>query len=385
MTFGTFHNWMKSCLKQISFGLLLFLLIVLALAPAVEQIAGREIALSKIYHSEWFVAGWAALTASAFLYLFQQRLYRRKAVFFIHCAFGIILTGAFVTYATADRGYLHLRQGKPQNAYTPEDETTQRPLPFDVKLVLFEIDYHPGTDQPADFISFLQIDGKMCKVSMNHIHTCRQYRFYQLSYDSDEMGVVLLVYRDPWGIGITYAGYILLAIAGLAFLALRIGWKGLLAVFLPAAALWYFISQLRPMTPLLRTPLLAWHVSVIMLAYLLFLFIAITSAIGLASKKQRDRLYRWNIRLLYPALFLLAAGIFIGAVWANISWGRYWGWDAKETWALITLLVYALPLHRKSLPFFSDPYKFHLYGLLAFLTVLMTFLGVSFLLSGMHS
>jgi ABC-type transport system involved in cytochrome c biogenesis permease subunit len=91
------------------------------------------------------------------------------------------------------------------------------------------------------------------------------------------------------------------------------------------------------------------------------------------------------VRLLYPALFLLAAGIFIGAVWANQAWGRYWGWDAKETWALITLLAYALPVHWKSLRFFATPRRFHLYCLLAFLTVVMTFLGVGFLFGGMHS
>jgi len=124
---------------------------------------------------------------------------------------------------------------------------------------------------------------------------------------------------------------------------------------------------------------------VIAVSYILLLIIAINSAIGIISVKSREKLYRWNIKLLYPALFLLAAGIFIGAVWANISWGRYWGWDAKETWALITMLVYAVPLHRKSLPSFSDPLKFHRYCLIAFLTVLMTFLGVSFLLGGIHS
>ncbi|MDR0543242.1 MAG: cytochrome c biogenesis protein CcsA [Dysgonamonadaceae bacterium] len=376
---------MKSRLKQISFGLLLLILLILALATVVEQLYGREIALSKIYHSGWFVFGWAVLTLFAFIYMIRQRLYRQKAVFLLHCALGIILTGAFITYTAADRGYIHLRQGKPLNTYTLEDETTQHSLPFEIKLVLFEIDYHAGTDQPSDFISFLQIDGKMCRISMNKIHIYRHYRFYQLSYDSDEMGTVLLVYRDPWGIGVTYTGYVLSAIAMLGLLVSRIGRKGLLGMLLLAFAFWYSISRLNPMTPVLRTPMLALHVSVIMLAYLLFLFIALTSAVGLASKKQRNRFYRWNIKLLYPALFLLAAGIFIGAVWANISWGHYWGWDAKETWALITMLTYALPMHRKSLPFFSIPYKFHLYCLLAFLTVLMTFLGVSFLLGGMHS
>jgi ABC-type transport system involved in cytochrome c biogenesis permease subunit len=139
------------------------------------------------------------------------------------------------------------------------------------------------------------------------------------------------------------------------------------------------------MTPVLRSPMLAAHVSVIMASYALFVFITVTAIIGLCSRRRSERLYRWNATLLYPAVFLLAAGIFIGAVWANISWGRYWGWDAKETWALITLLVYAIPFHRKSLVLFRTPSKFHWYCVLAFTSVAMTFFGVTYLLGGMHS
>jgi ABC-type transport system involved in cytochrome c biogenesis permease subunit len=81
----------------------------------------------------------------------------------------------------------------------------------------------------------------------------------------------------------------------------------------------------------------------------------------------------------------MAAGIFVGAIWANQSWGRYWGWDPKETWALVTLLVYALPLHAASFKAFSRPNVIHLYNLFAFLSVLITYFGVNFVLSGMHS
>ena len=81
----------------------------------------------------------------------------------------------------------------------------------------------------------------------------------------------------------------------------------------------------------------------------------------------------------------MAAGIFIGAIWANQSWGRYWGWDPKEVWALITLLVYSLALHSQSLTWLQRPRAFHLFMILAFLSVLMTYFGVNFLLGGMHS
>lgn len=89
--------------------------------------------------------------------------------------------------------------------------------------------------------------------------------------------------------------------------------------------------------------------------------------------------------MLCPAVFCLAAGIFVGAVWANVSWGRYWGWDPKEVWALITLLVYAAALHTESLPQFRRPAFFHTFSIAAFLTVLITYFGVNFLLGGMHS
>ena len=89
--------------------------------------------------------------------------------------------------------------------------------------------------------------------------------------------------------------------------------------------------------------------------------------------------------LLYPAVFLLATGIFLGAVWANVSWGSYWSWDPKESWALITLMVYAVPLHKASIPAFSKTRSYHLYIICAFFAVIITYFGVNYLLGGMHS
>ena len=89
--------------------------------------------------------------------------------------------------------------------------------------------------------------------------------------------------------------------------------------------------------------------------------------------------------LLYPAVFLLTIGIFLGAVWANVSWGTYWSWDPKEAWALITLMVYAVPLHKASIPLFRKPRVYHLYMVVSFLAVLITYFGVNFILGGMHS
>ncbi len=150
--------------------------------------------------------------------------------------------------------------------------------------------------------------------------------------------------------------------------------------------------QITQLMPVLQSPLLSVHVVVIMLAYSLLAFImlnGVTAVILHYSRRdcslQIERLQVISQILLYPAVFLLTIGIFIGAVWANVSWGRYWGWDPKEVWALITMLVYALALHTESLPWFRRPMFFHVFSIVAFLSVLVTYFGVNFLLGGMHS
>lgn len=150
--------------------------------------------------------------------------------------------------------------------------------------------------------------------------------------------------------------------------------------------------RITQLMPVLQSPLLSIHVVAIMTAYSLLAFImlnGITAVILHYSTENCetaiDFLQRISRLILYPAVFLLTIGIFIGAVWANVSWGRYWGWDPKEVWALITMLVYALALHPASLKWFRYPMFFHVFGIVAFLTVLITYFGVNFLLGGMHS
>ncbi|MDR1554016.1 MAG: cytochrome c biogenesis protein CcsA [Prevotellaceae bacterium] len=370
--------------KWYAFGILIVILAVLVAATVVEKIFGTEFVADTIYGAWWFVALWCAFALMSFVYIIRRSLYRNKTAFILHFAFGVILLGAFVTYLTAKRGYMHIRQGEISNTYISEKNETTQTLPFDVKLVLFDIEYHPATYEPADFISFLKIDNEICRVSMNKIYSHKGYRFYQMDYDTDEMGTALMINHDTYGISITYAGYFLLALSMLIILWIKLRWR-IFYIFAPLALLWYYISQLNPMTPILRSPMLAAHVSVIMLSYALFVFITATSIIGMLSKRLCIKLYEWNKILLYPALFMLASGIFIGAVWANISWGRYWGWDAKETWALITMLVYAIPMHSNSFSRLRNPVKFHVYCTCAFFAVAITFFGVSYFLGGIHS
>ena len=144
--------------------------------------------------------------------------------------------------------------------------------------------------------------------------------------------------------------------------------------------------------PVLTSPLLSLHVTVIMIAYALLFFIMLNGITALfirLTQRQNlaymERLQDISQLLLYPAVALLAAGIFIGAVWANISWGTYWSWDPKEVWALITLMVYLFPLHSRHLPIFQKPTFYHIYTIVAFLSVLITYFGVNLILGGMHS
>ncbi len=145
--------------------------------------------------------------------------------------------------------------------------------------------------------------------------------------------------------------------------------------------------QITHLMPVLQSPLLSLHVCIIMISYSLVAFTFLTGIAALLSRREAfmQQLADVSRMLLYPALFCMAAGIFIGAIWANVSWGRYWGWDPKEVWALITLLVYAFALHTETLPIFRRVRFFHLFMVLAFLTVLMTYFGVNFVLGGMHS
>jgi ABC-type transport system involved in cytochrome c biogenesis permease subunit len=155
--------------------------------------------------------------------------------------------------------------------------------------------------------------------------------------------------------------------------------------------------QITPLMPVLQSPILSSHVSVIMISYALLSFMllnGITSVILIRHyKRTHDEYIKNNVDLLtilskvmlYPAVFLLAVGIFLGAIWANVSWGNYWSWDPKEVWALITLMVYSVPFHSNSIRFFRKPANFHLYLCLAFIMVLMTYFGVNYILGGMHS
>ncbi len=170
----------------------------------------------------------------------------------------------------------------------------------------------------------------------------------------------------------------------------------LAGVVLFVSGLSWMDPQITPLVPVLQSPWLMFHVAVLMVAYG---FLGVSSVVGAAYLLARgtasqppagERARGGELILIVEltellGLLLMSVGVFLGAVWANESWGRYWSWDPKETWALITCLTYALLLHWR---WFSGRGRSMLYAFMsqwAILVVMMTYWGVNYLLSGMHS
>lgn len=681
-------------MKRITVAVYIGLVVLLAVATVVEQLRGTGFVEQQVYHTWWFCALWALFGAGVLVAIVGRRLWKCVPLLLLHTSFLVILLGAAFTFFGGKSGYLHLEEGKTARSFVDGEDMRRLDLPFALRLDSFRVVYYPGTDAPADFRSYvtLEQEGNVSRVciSMNHILSVEGYRFYQSSYDDDGKGSVLSVGYDPWGIGLTYAGYWLLGLSLLALLVWRGGefrrllrhpllrrggmlvllflpggwlqparaagitpvplsdadslkqtqviyhdrvvpfntlaldflkkltgrtawggytaeqvvlgwmrhpeewqfvpliqvkdkelrkrlnlkdsharladlfdgehyklqglWDGdagngrektrldkaildvdervglilmlrggtlfrplpddgsiaplshgkvraelfynsipfsrllfmvnltlgvlafslllyagvrrhregtalagscrmalverLLSVLLLVSCLfhtvgyglrWYiggriplsngyetmlFLAwailliacllrrrfpfmvafgfllsgftllvaylgemnpHITPLMPVLASPLLSLHVSLIMMAYALFAFMMLGGVLALCRRESGEMLMLLSRLLLYPALFLLGIGIVLGAVWANQSWGRYWAWDPKEVWALITFMVYGLAFHSQSLGWFRRPCFFHGYMVVAFLVVLMTYFGVNYLLGGMHS
>ena len=133
------------------------------------------------------------------------------------------------------------------------------------------------------------------------------------------------------------------------------------------------------------------HVAVITASYgffgISFLIGVLTMFFIVRNNKSAEirKLRIINEMSLHIGVCLLVAGTFLGAVWANESWGRYWGWDPKETWALITLVVYAMIIHARFVPKLRSDYAFSVMSVYGLLAVLMTYFGVNYYLTGLHA
>lgn len=301
----------------------------------------------------------------------------------LHLSLLLIITGALVTFFCGKSGSVVLLPG----------EKLSGVFPFGITLESFEVKYYPGSERPSDYVSTVQIDeGEQIVISMNNIGKVDGWRLYQEDYNLEDGSSTLAYSHDPWGIALVYAGYLLLLFSlACSFRKESFSWLPLAIMALCLTAvlvmmrkfIFYSHSEL---VPVLRSPLLPVHVTSIVFSYMVFLAILIIGVAGLMVNTDKAlKLKALSESLLMPGVFMIAFGIIVGSVWANISWGNYWSWDPKETWALITMLVYAVPLHSRFIPFLRKPKAFHIYCIFAFLSVLITYYGVNFFLGGMHS
>ena len=390
--------------RHITSVLIIVLIAVLAAGTIVEKLHGSDFARIHVYSAWWFVALWVLMALLIVYMAVKCKTWKRLAVCALHTSILLILAGALLTMLTGQHGKMKLEPNRPNSHFfvKSKGEITKETLPFSLTLDRFEIETYEGSNKPKDYVSYLQLsDGETqtdIVISMNNILKHRHYRFYQSDYD-EQGNSILDVARDPWGIAVTYAGYALLFVSLIALAlvpslrgtkqstnrVVTVSWVSVLVVLLVAL---YFRMTTRQLMPVLRSPFFSLHISTIVTAYALLLGIAVVGIIALVRPKNQPRLEQLkslSTAMLYPAVALLAAGIFIGAIWANVSWGNYWSWDPKEVWALITLFIYAAPLHEKIWKTFQKPLFFHIYGILAILSVVITYFGVNLLLGGVHS
>ncbi|MDC3394933.1 cytochrome c biogenesis protein CcsA [Flavobacteriales bacterium] len=169
------------------------------------------------------------------------------------------------------------------------------------------------------------------------------------------------------------------------------------AMLLMVAHLNWLDPEITNLVPVLKSYWLMIHVAIIVASYGFLALGAILGFISLwliifTSKNNKARLKDTlteltliNEKTLEVGLFMLTIGTFLGGVWANESWGRYWGWDPKETWALVSVLIYAFVLHMRFIPPLKGKYIFNVASLVAIWAIIMTYFGVNYYLSGLHS
>ena len=156
--------------------------------------------------------------------------------------------------------------------------------------------------------------------------------------------------------------------------------------------------QITPLVPVLKSYWLIVHVAIITSSYGFFglsMVIAVITLLFYIISNKKSYLFHHDTTIkeltivsemsLTMGLFALTVGNFLGGIWANESWGRYWSWDPKETWAFISIMVYAFVLHMRLVPGLRGRWSYHVAAMFAFCSMVMTYFGVNYYLSGLHS
>ena len=263
----------------------------------------------------------------------------------------------------------------------------------------------------SGLILLFSIFAKMIKPTMSiKLVTKIVFSITLLAFIAHTFGLGLRWYiaqHAPWSDGYESMIYIAWAIvlAGMFFSkhsVVSLALTSILAgVTLFVAHLSWMDAQVTTLVPVLKSYWLNIHVSVITASYgflglcgLLGFFTLILFIIKSKDKKSKRNVEidrniveatRINEMAMMLGLSLLTVGNFLGGVWANESWGRYWGWDPKETWALVSILVYAAVVHFRFIKAVNGQFAFAVASTVSFASILMTYFGVNFYLSGMHS
>lgn len=232
------------------------------------------------------------------------------------------------------------------------------------------------------------------------------FSILMLCFAMHTMGLAIRWYvsgRAPWSNGyesMIYIGFTTV-LAGLIFSRKSLGGLTATAILastiLMVSGLSWLDPEITPLVPVLKSYWLTIHVSMEAGSYGFLMLGAIIGLLNLLlmvflTQKNKEKIFRNIKELTYVSeltliggLIMVSIGTYLGGVWANESWGRYWGWDAKETWALVTTLVYAFILHMRFIPGLRGVYAFNLASLFGFASVMMTYFGVNYYLSGLHS
>lgn len=219
-------------------------------------------------------------------------------------------------------------------------------------------------------------------------------------------GIILRWYisgRAPWSNGFESVVYVAWAVmlAGFVFgrkYPMVIGTASFLSgIALFVAHLSWMSPEITPLVPVLKSYWLTIHVSIITASYgflglssFLGIMVMILIVIRREQNQQKvtgfiDQLTTISEMSATVGLYFLTIGTFLGGIWANESWGRYWGWDPKETWALITVVIYSFIVHMRLIPSLKGIFNYNMASILGFASVLMTYFGVNYYLSGLHS
>jgi len=227
-----------------------------------------------------------------------------------------------------------------------------------------------------------------------------------IGFLAETAGMILRWYisgHAPWSNGyesLIYIGWVTM-LAGIVFSrrsSMTLAATSVLAsIILMVAHLSWMDPEITNLVPVLKSYWLTIHVSVITASYG---FLALGMLLGFVNliimifknknnfsnlENKINELTAINERTLMIGLYMLTIGTFLGGVWANESWGRYWGWDPKETWALVSVLVYTFILHMHYIPGLKNNFSFNFAALIGYSSIMMTYFGVNYYLSGLHS